>query len=209
MTDPTRDRLLQAIGHTPSLTRPQLRRRVKLAYGLALALMLGMFAAVGGTAHSATRSPEMTALITLGLVAFAALISGVTARRTSSALGQPSALLAAVLCSTPLVLLGWLSWLQPSQVHAEIPAGFRCLALSIALGGVLLAAMSYARRASDPVHPGWLGGALGATSAVWAATLVAAWCPLYDLPHTLLGHVAPALVLGGAGVGLASRVLRL
>lgn len=77
------------------------------------------------------------------------------------------------------------------------------------MGGLLLGAMTYARRASAPVHPGWLGGALGASAATWSAALVAAWCPLYNLPHTLIGHVAPSVLLSAAGCVLARRALRL
>lgn len=209
MTDPTHDSLIHALARTPSLTRSQLHKRASVAYGLAIGGMLAVFAAVGGTGHSAMRAPGTTALVTLGVVAFGALASFLISKRASSPLGHSDTRLAAVLCCVPFALLAWLSLLQPSAAHAQIPVGFRCLALTVVLGGMLLAAMTYARRASDPVHPGWLGAAFGATAAVWAAALVVAWCPLYDLRHTALGHVAPALVLSAAGAALARRALRL
>jgi hypothetical protein len=209
MSDSTRERLAHAIAQAPSLTRSQLQKRAWIAYGVAIAAMLAVFAAVGGIDHSAIRPASSTARITLGLLVLAALSTAVISKRASSPLGHSGALLAALFGCIPCVVLAWLVLRQQRAVPAEIPVGFRCLALTMVLGGMLLAAMTYARRASDPVHPGWLGAALGAVSAAWAAILVAAWCPLYDLSHTLLGHVAPVLLLAAAGAVLAARALRL
>jgi hypothetical protein len=209
MSDPTRESLMRMLAHAPSLTRTQLRKRVRVAYGAAIATVFGVFVAVGGTSHSEPRAQSATAATAIGLLLLAALSSALIAKRASSALGPSDRLLAGVLACTPCALFAWLALMQPTEGYAGIPVGFRCLALSVVMGGVLLGAMTYARRASDPVHPGWLGSALGANAAAWSAALVAAWCPLYDLPHTLIGHVAPAMVLSGVGFLLASRALRL
>ncbi|HKP58602.1 MAG TPA: NrsF family protein [Polyangiales bacterium] len=209
MSDPTREHLMRLLAQAPSLTRTQLRKRVSLAYGVAIASVLGVFLAVGGTTHSEPRALSATAVLACGLLLLAALSSRVIAKRASSPLGPSGRLLAGVLACTPCGLLAWLALMQPTEMYAEIPIGFRCLALSVVMGGLLLGAMTYSRRASDPVHPGWLGGALGASAAAWSAALVAAWCPLYDLPHILIGHVAPVLVLSAAGCVLARRALRL
>jgi hypothetical protein len=209
MSDRTRESLMQVLAQAPSLTRTQLRNRVCLTYGVAIASVLGLFLAVGGTAHSEPRALSATAAVASGLLLLAALTSFVLGKCASSPLGPPDRLLAGVLACTPCALFAWLALMKPTEVYSEVPVGFRCLALSVVMGCLLLGAMTYSRRASDPVHPGWLGGALGASAAVWAAALVAAWCPLYDLSHTLLGHVAPAGILSAVGCVLASRALRL
>lgn len=209
MSDSTRESLVRMLAQAPSLTRTQLRKRVSIAYGVAIASVLAVFVAVGGTAHSEPRTLAASATIALGLVLFAALSSLVISKRANSPLGPSDGLLAGVLAGTPCTLFAWLVLMQPTEVYAEIPVGFRCLALSLLMGGLLLGAMTYSRHASDPVHPRWLGAALGASAAAWSAAPVAAWCPLYDLPHMLIGHVAPAAILSAAGCMLASRALRL
>lgn len=209
MSDPNRESLMQVVAQSPSLTRSELRRRVSLAYGAAIASVFGVFVAVGGIAHSEPRALSRTAAISFGVLLLAALSSFLIAKRGSSPLGPSDRLLAGVLTCTPCALFAWLALMLPTEIYAEIPVGFRCFALSIVMGGLLLGAMTYSRRASDPVHPGWLGGALGANAAAWSAALVAAWCQLYDLPHTLLGHIAPAVVMSVVGWLLSSRALRL
>jgi hypothetical protein len=98
---------------------------------------------------------------------------------------------------------------QPNEALVDAPAGWRCHSFTLVLGAALLAAMMTANRRSDPVHASWLGAAFGAVAGAWASVFVAAWCPLFDLSHTLLGHAAPILVLTGGGTFLARRLLRI
>jgi len=47
---------------------------------------------------------------------------------------------------------------------------------------------------------------LGATAVAWSAVLVDLWCPLTNVPHSLVGHVLPIALLGAM---LGKTVLRL
>ncbi len=125
------------------------------------------------------------------------------------------ALLAAVP-SAPLAFFvwkaGWSIALGEAQWWPTRP-GLLCLAVSLVLGGALLAALIQTRRRSDPLHPGLGGAALGVASGAAAAVLVDLWCPVGHAAHVALGHVLPMLLLGliGAWAGgraLAMRIVR-
>jgi hypothetical protein len=47
------------------------------------------------------------------------------------------------------------------------------------------------------------------TAGSWAAVLVDLWCPLTNMPHVLVGHVLPLVILAAAGGVLGHRVLRM
>jgi hypothetical protein len=52
-----------------------------------------------------------------------------------------------------------------------------------------------------------LGVALGVATGAAAAALVDLWCPVGHVPHLLIGHVAPILLLGGLGALVGARTL--
>lgn len=208
MSDPTRDRLLSALGRTESPTRQQVQARAAVSYFVAIAWMCGVFAAVNAFAHYGSRPNLTTALVSLGLCVLAATATAAVLARGSSPVGRSPTTLAAITSLVPFAVLGWLALWQPADVAAEVPAGFRCHGFTLALGAALLAAMTIANRRSDAVHASWFGATLGAVAGAWAAVFVAAWCPLFDVPHAVLGHAAPILVLSGAGWLIASRLLR-
>jgi hypothetical protein len=168
--------------------------------------MCGVFMSVGAFAHSASRPTLVTAAITLGLCVLAVTSTAVVLKRSATPLGPSPSTLALITALIPFVALGWLAFWQPSTAHADVPTGWRCGGLTLALGAALLAAMAIANRRSDAIHPRTLGAALGAIAGAWAAVFAAGWCPLFDFPHTLFGHVLPILILVGAGVSCA-RVL--
>ena len=85
--------------------------------------------------------------------------------------------------------------------------GFRCLGLSLGMAAPLLAAFLVMRRRSDPVHPGIAGAVLGVTAGVAAGTLVDLWCPVAHVPHVLLGHILPLVLLACLGAWIGRRLL--
>jgi hypothetical protein len=192
--------------HSP--VRRQVRRRAAVSYSLAIAWVCGVFAIVNSLAHNATRPTLLTAVLSLGLCVLAATASAVVLARGASPVGRSATTLAAITSLIPFAVLGWLALFRPVGMAASVPAGWRCHAFTLVLGAGMLLAMTAANLRSDPVHATWLGATFGALAGAWAAVFVAAWCPLFDLPHLLLGHSGPILVLTGSGMWLASRLLR-
>ncbi len=76
--------------------------------------------------------------------------------------------------------------------------GLRCLALSTLVGLGPLAAFLAMRR-HDFVHAGLNGAAMGVAAGACAWVAVDLWCPVAYVPHLLLGHVLPLVLLGGIG----------
>jgi hypothetical protein len=85
--------------------------------------------------------------------------------------------------------------------------GFRCLGLSVAMAVPRLLAFVAFRRRSDPVHPGIAGAALGITAGVFAGALVDLWCPIAYVPHVLVGHILPLVVVAACGAWAGRRFL--
>lgn len=192
--------------HSP--TRRQVQTKAVVSYSVAVAWMCGVFAIVNTLAHNATRPTLLTASLSFGLCLLAATATAAVFTRGASPVGRSPITLALITGLVPFAVLGWLVLFQPTEAHASVPAGWRCHAFTLALGAGMLLAMMIANRRSDPIHATWLGAAFGAVAAAWAAVFVAVWCPLFNVPHVLLGHVAPILVLATAGMVFVSRALR-
>lgn len=194
---------MAAVTNLPSPTRQQVQTRCRLSLAAAIVWMCGIFLSVGAFAHSASRPTFATAVITLGLCVLAATSWALVFARRAMPCGPSQNRLSLTTGLIPFVVLGWLAFWQPAAAHAGAPAGWRCAGLTLAMGFALLAAMLIAYRGSDAIHPRWLGSAFGAVAGAWAAVFAAAWCPLFDLPHTFFGHVLPVLTLAGAGASCA------
>jgi hypothetical protein len=54
-----------------------------------------------------------------------------------------------------------------------------------------------------------MGAAIGAAMGACAAVLVDLFCPVAYLPHLLLGHVLPTLLLVALGASVGGRWLRM
>jgi hypothetical protein len=63
------------------------------------------------------------------------------------------------------------------------------------------------RRRTDPVHPGIAGAVLGVTAGLAAGSLVDLWCPVGHIPHVLLGHILPLVLVALAGAWAGRRLL--
>ena len=125
--------------------------------------------------------------------------------------GRASSWLTAIAIASPLALLVW-KILWSAQYDNGLDAwvkrpGFKCLGLGLTMGALPLAAILFARRGTDAVHPGRAGMAVGVGIGLAAATLVDAWCPVAYVPHLLLGHILPLVLLGAVGFWLGRKIL--
>jgi hypothetical protein len=217
MTEDGRARLLARIRETPSPTRAQHRTRSLAAAAVAAAITIALFLALGGVraggAQAAgvelTRPRELMLVTWLGAAAIAAVALWSLASRGRSMLGRRRFWLAGFSALAVGSLLMW-KWTASSQfVDMTQPwptrAGLRCLGLCLLLGLWPLAALAFARRRSDPLHPRATGAALGVAAGATTWLLVDLWCPVAYLPHLLLGHVLPIVFLALAGAAVASR----
>ena len=75
------------------------------------------------------------------------------------------------------------------------------------MGVVPLVAVLTVRRGTDPTHPRILGFAMGMSLGLCTNELVDLWCPVAYIPHLLLGHLLPAVLLGIVGALLGGFVL--
>ena len=128
-------------------------------------------------------------------------------------LGRPKSWLALVVVSTPIALLAWR--LFTSARHPGMAAewstrpGLRCLLLSGMLAITPLLGLLWLRRGTDPVHPRMTAAALAAATGAGSWVMVDLWCPVGYVPHLLLGHVAPVVLLTALSALLGSRMLKL
>ncbi|HYP75663.1 MAG TPA: NrsF family protein [Polyangiaceae bacterium] len=194
----------------PSPTRAQvaLQRRVVLSVVMLVPLLV--FMAWGGI-RVGPRPERLVLQTALGSAVLAAGLAVIGVGRGRSMLGRPRAWLLAQVLVTPPLLLGWrvltsLGYPDMMIAWADRP-GLRCFALSLALSLAPLFGLLWLRRGSDPLHPRLTAAALGAAAGAGAWVLVDLWCPVGYVPHLLLGHVLPLLLLSAGSALLGSRVV--
>jgi hypothetical protein len=128
-------------------------------------------------------------------------------------LGRPRWALVLVAVAVPPLLVAWkLSWsarFVGALVAVPGRPGLRCFALSLVLALAPLAAILWARRGRDSVHPRALGAAVAVAVGALAWIAVDGWCPIGDPGHVLLGHWLPLELLAAAGALLGGLVLGL
>ncbi|HYQ46348.1 MAG TPA: NrsF family protein [Polyangiaceae bacterium] len=205
-----RARVIERSAREPSPTRAQFSLQQALISSLLVLVPLLVFVASGGV-RVGPRPERLLVATALGSAILAIGVAIVGIGRGRSMLGRPRALLLAQVLLTPVLLFGWralLSARYPKMTleWAERP-GLRCFTLSILLACVPLLGLLWLRRGSDPVHPSLTGAALGAAAGAGAWVLVDLWCPVSYIPHLLLGHVLPLLVLIALGALVGSRVI--
>ena len=207
-----RARILGSVAAEPSPTRGQRRRRDLLLFAGAAAVAVAVFALFGGV-RPYTRPLSLLLGTAAGTALLAAVGLALAFGRGRSMVGRSRQVLFATLASLPFALLAWKAGVSAFYEGMSVPwpgrPGYRCLALSLAVGLTPLLAALAARRKSDPVHPGTTGAAIGAACGLAAAALVDLWCPVAHLPHLLLGHLLPIALLALAGAAAGSRLLAL
>jgi hypothetical protein len=206
-----RARVLAGVASTPSPTRAHtLRARLWLVAG-AVAGALGVFFSQGGV-RTTGRPPVLVTLTTLGTsISVAVGMYFLFTRRARSMLRRPLWVLGLV---SALSIVAFLAWrYEVSSAFGLVQPwpdrmGLRCLKLALATGSLPLFAALVAWRRTDPLAPAATGAAFGAGAGLATAVLTDLWCPVSYVPHLLLGHVLPILILAGIGSLLGYVVLR-
>lgn len=207
-----RARVLAQAGRQPAPTRAQLSLRSIVVAMLVLAVSLLVFFAWGGV--RASPRPGMLVLETaVGSAFLAGSVAVAALGRGRSMLGRSRPWLWLVVVATPLALFGWrvlASARYPGMMveWTERP-GFRCFAFSSVLALTPLLGVLWLRRGTDPVNPYLTAAAFGAAAGAGAWVFVDLWCPVGYVPHLLLGHVAPIVLLTVLSAAVGSRLLRL
>jgi len=194
----------------PSPTRGQLALQHRLVLGFALSVPLLSFIILGGI-RVGPRPNELVLQTALGSAVLAALFAIVGLGRGQSMLGRPRSWLWTQVLLTPISLFGWrvlVSARYPQMMveWVERP-GVRCFTLSVLLASMPLMGLIWQRRNSDPVHPRLTAAAVGAAVGAGTWVLVDLWCPVGYVPHLLLGHVLPLLLLILLSALIGSRVI--
>jgi len=204
-----RSRILASVTAIPAPTRRQLLRRQAWLVLAGVAGALTLFWVEGGL-RATGRPPSLVAWTSLGTSCFVGTGMWFLFTRGRSGLrrGWAALTFAAVAPAVAFVLwrygLGSLYQLAgPSPAHL----GYRCFAMSVTTGGLLLFSALMAWRRADPMTPRATGAAFGAGAGLGSALLIDLWCPVSYVPHLLLGHVLPIAVLAAAGAALAGRIL--
>jgi Negative regulator of sigma F len=202
--------LLREVEAAPSTPRPVESKRAARLLACALLFSVAAFVAYGGVRITG-RPPSLV----IGTVAGTSIIAGFAVwaliGRGRAMVGRASSWLTAVAIGSPFALLAWKIFWSAQYDHGldriEGRVGFRCLGFTLTLGAFPLAALLFGRRGTDAVHPGRAGMGIGVAFGLAAATLVDAWCPVAYVPHLLLGHGLPLIVLGAAGFWLGKKIL--
>lgn len=217
-----RARVMAAVAAEPSPTRAAVRRRSQRLGVVAAASAIGAFVVfsallsdsqllrlggdVGPRQHVA-RSLGLVVTTATGAIAVAAAAVWLALGRGRSMLGRPRRPLVYGGLAIPLALLAWKVGASLAFGAAMVPwperPGERCLSLSLLVAaGPLLCFLAVRGRA--PAWPALNGAVIGCAAGACAWVAVELWCPVSYLPHLLLGHVLPVVVLAGAG-GLLGR----
>lgn len=212
-----RARVLAAAAAEASPTRAAVRRRNQRLSVVAAATAIGafaVFAALMSDSHllrlGGEVAPQLRVDRSLGLVV--TTVSGAVAVAAAAvwlALGRGGSMLGrsrrALLYGGLMVPAGLLAWKVGASLAfgadmvpwPERP-GERCLALTLLVAaGPLLAFLAVRGRA--PAWPGLNGAMIGCAAGACAWVAVDLWCPVSYVPHLLLGHVLPLVVLAGVG----------
>jgi hypothetical protein len=202
-----RARMLAAIAATPAPTRPEGRRRSLVLAAASAALALGIFESAGGMGHAAGRPMTITLAIAGGWGLITALISGALLWRGRSMLGRSPAVLLGGALFIPVALTIWMHLFAGTYAEPFPRLGLRCLGYTLAMSALPMLSFLRLRRGVEPRGPWALGAAIGACCGASTGVLVDLWCPLTNMPHVLVGHVLPIVLLIGIGTALGTRML--
>jgi hypothetical protein len=218
-------RVLAAVAAEPSPTRAAVDRRNALINMVAAASGMGafvIFAALmsdgqllrlGGEVaphQYLERSVWLVVMTAGGALGIAAVALWLALGRGRSMLGRSRSWLLCGITLIPICLFAWKVGCSLAFGDAMVSwpgrAGLRCLALSLLVAVGPLLAFLTARR-SAPVHPALNGAIMGVASGACALVAVDLWCPVAFVPHLLVGHVLPLIILAGTGALLGQALL--
>jgi len=205
-----RARVIDSSAREPSPTRAQLTRQHRIVLSIVMLVPLLVFIAWGGI-RLGPRPERFVLQSALGSALLAVGLAIVGIGRGRSMLGRPRAWLVTQVLLTPALLFGWrvlLSARYPNMMVEWVDRpGFRCFTLSMILAVAPLLGLFWLRRGSDPLHPRLTAAAFGAAVGAGAWVLVDLWCPVGYVPHVLLGHLLPLMLLIALSALLGSRVI--
>ena len=204
-----KSRILAAISEAPAPTRRELVRRQARLILTGVAGALALFWIEGGL-RATGRPPSLVAWTSLGTSCFVGVGMWFLFTRGRSGIRRGWAVL---VLATLVPMAAFVLWRYGLGSLYELAspwptrAGYRCFAMSVATGGILLGATLLAWRHIDPMTPRATGAAFGAGAGLGSALLIDLWCPVSYLPHLLIGHALPVVVLAAAGAAVGGRVL--
>jgi hypothetical protein len=207
-----RARAIDLSRQEPSPTRAQVSRQNTVVMAAALLMPLVIFGALGG-ARLAPRPDRLVLQTAVGSAVLALGAAVVGMGRGRSMLGRPRSWLLLLVILTPVALFA--SRVLASSRYPNMMLewhgrpGLRCFLLSCVLSLAPLLGALWVRRGSDPVHPRLTAAAVATAAGAGAWVLVDLWCPVGFVPHLLLGHVMPLVLLVAVSATLGSRILTL
>jgi hypothetical protein len=206
-----KQRVFAAVENLPAPTRSQLRRARAWLFGCGVIGALAIFFIQGGL-RMTSRPPSLVALTSLGTATIAGVGMWLLFTRGRSMLGRPRMTLVAAAVFAATGFVAWkygISALYGAASRWPTRPGLRCLALSVSMGALPLGAALLSWRRIVPLTPVATGAAFGAGAGLGSTVLVDLWCPVAYVPHLLLGHVLPIVILSSLGAVFGSRLLRL
>lgn len=196
-----RARILSAARERPTSTRVEVNKKRLLWLTLSA---LPLVAMVLRSRPWAALWPLPKVIAVLVMASFSVLGASLLGRSGPAALRPREGLLAFSLASPIVFALGVVlsfgadsggaPWIDHAHSH--------CFTLAVGLSLLPLLVAVRLARGGDPVHPTSLGGVFGAIAGAWAGMAMAILCPRIDLPHLLVGHGLPLLLLALVGAVL-------
>lgn len=205
-------RVMAAAQTRQSTLRKQWLSQSLLLIAASWLIALAVFVFAGGV-RATGRSASMMIGSATGTASIAALAVWVLLTRGRSSLGRTRALLLPVITgSVPAILcckVVWSMQFTGGLDQWDTRPGFKCLALTLSIAACPLIAFVAIRRGSDPQHPALTGLAAGVGVGAAATLFTDLWCPVAFVPHLLLGHALPVVLLGSLGTLLGSLFIRM
>jgi hypothetical protein len=204
-----KSRVLASVREVPAPTRKETLQRQTWLIAAGLTGALALFFIKGGL-RVTSRPPSLIALTSVGTAIFVGVGMWLLFTRGPSGLRRPRTVLVGAALLSTVAFVAWRYGISALYGRAGAwpgRVGLRCLVLSVGTGGLMLFAALMSWRRSDPITPRATGAAFGAGAGLGSALLVDLWCPVGYVPHLLLGHVLPIVILSLAGALIGGRVL--
>jgi hypothetical protein len=203
--------VLASVREVPAPTRQETLRRQTWLVAAGVVGALAIFFIKGGL-RMTSRPPSLVALTSLGTAGFVGVGMWLLFTRGRSGLRRPRTVLLGAAVFSTVAFVAWRYGISALYDRTSLwpgRVGLRCLVLSVSTGGLMLFAALMSWRRSEPLTPVATGAAFGAGAGLGSALLVDLWCPVSYMPHLLLGHVLPIVILSVAGALIGGRLLGL